>query len=172
MDLENDKSEISSWFERFQGTKEIENIKKFILENGLILNIDELILTNYEIYPIGDNEVKLAISVKNQINQIVAFLILDEFDLNKAEPELFLQYIVVRPDYQHKGYGKQILSDLPGVIENITGKKPVFTTCYIHKENSASLALFEKFGFCFKDMHDPHGLMQSIGFLSNNKTKE
>ena len=63
MQFPDDKAEINSWQDKYNKTEGWKNIYQFILENGLIYNLGELIATNYEIMPIGDDEVKLAFSI-------------------------------------------------------------------------------------------------------------
>ena len=147
MKFPEDKAEINDWQTKFGGTSGWDNIYKYILENGLIRSLDEVVLTNYEIFPIGDDEVKLALSIKNQEQNIIGFIICQEFNLTTLSPELFLQYIVLRPDMQNKGLGKQIFNKLPTEIEKITGKRPQSAFSYIDSTNLASQKLYKRFGF-------------------------
>ena len=146
MKFPEDKAEINGWQTKFAKTAGWDNIYKYILENGLIRSLDEVILTNYEIFPIGDDEIKLALSIKNQ-KETLGFVICQEFNLTTPSPELFLQYIVLRPDMQNKGIGKQIFNKLPTEIEKITGKRPQSAFSYIDCTNLPSQKLYKRFEF-------------------------
>ena len=148
-----DKAEINSWQEKYYGTDGWNNIYQFILENGLILNLNELIATNYEIMPIGDDEIKLAISIKDE-KDIIGFIICQEFGMQSSSPELFLQYIVLRPDMQNKGIGKDIFEKLPEVIEKQTKVRPEKAFSYIDVTNLASQKLYKYFDFSFEKIQN------------------
>ena len=158
-----DKAEINNWQNIFKGTEGFNSIYEYVLENGLIYNLEELINTNYEICPIGDDEAKLALTVLNKQNEIVGFVICQEFDINTDNPELFLQYVVVRPDMQNKGVGSFIFKNLPHKIEKITGKKPVSAFSYIESTNLASQKLYKKFGFNLQYMRNSNKFLIAKG---------
>ena len=90
-----DKNIISSWDEKYVESPEYEQIFKFILEYGLIHGLDELIETNYERIPIGNNEVKKALTFKNDNGEILGFMIYQIHDI-KQNPSMFLQYFVTK----------------------------------------------------------------------------
>ena len=60
---------------------------------------------------------------------------------------MFIQYIVVHPRYQKRGYGKTFAKELILNPESYIGGKPKEYFAYIDKENQASRRLFEDFGF-------------------------
>ncbi len=154
LNLEIDKPQITDWSRQYDGTSEYEAIRHFILEDDLIFGLDEVILTNYEIYRIGEDEVNRAFSVKTSEGEIVGFLILNEFDLKTKEPNLFVRYIVLNPAFQRQGYGTEILTEIFSNIKKYMPKKPTEIFSYIHKENYSSQALFNHFGFRLENTND------------------
>ncbi len=155
IDLVGDFDLISEWDNHLSEPK-FKSIFDFILEEGLILNLKELITTNFEQYPIGDDERKNIIVAKNSEAKIVAFLILSTHDLSTDSPEIFLQHIVIHPDYQAKGMGTEILSKLGECLTTLYGKEPKTMFAYISQYNHNSRNLFKKFGFKFKVMDLPY----------------
>ncbi|MBQ7453367.1 MAG: GNAT family N-acetyltransferase [Clostridia bacterium] len=154
MTFPEDKNEIMGW-EKTQNTNAgWENINKYILEGGLIRNLGELIETNYEDFPIGEDERKLAFSVKNNSGDVIGFVICQEFAMQTKTPELFLQYIVMRPDMQRRGYGKRVLNVLPDEVEKQTQIRPISIFSYVEKTNLASQKLFGDFGCTFQEMQN------------------
>lgn len=147
MQFPEDKNEINNWEEIFKQTDGWNNIYQFILEDGLIHDLNELIRTNYEVIPIGYDEIKLALAIKNSEKEIIGFIICQEFNMETQNPELFLQYIVLRPDMQNKKLGQNILKNLPDEVEKITGVKPVSAFSYIERSNKASQAIYLRCGY-------------------------
>lgn len=147
MKFPEDKNEIGSWEKDFDGTEGMNKISHFILEDNTFYNLGEVIESNYEIIPIGENEVKLAYVAKNEDNKIVAWILLQAFELDSKEPEMFFQYIVIHPEFQHKGIGTEIAKQVFLTPENFIGVKPKHIFSYIHKENYNSQKLFQGFNF-------------------------
>lgn len=152
MNLETDKPQIEKWDTEFQSNKNYEQIYKFVLENGLIGGLGEVIETNFEHFPIGKNERKYAFSAKAKNGTILGFLIMSAYDLQTSKPELFLQYVVVNPKYHHQGYGTEILKELFSNFKNYVSVKPKFIFSYIEKGNQNSQLLFKHFGFELGDV--------------------
>ncbi len=153
MKFPDDKESIASWQTSYAGTQEFEDIKKYILEDDYYTNLGEVIEVNHEIFPIGDNEKKLAFVAKNSENEILAWILLDVFNLN-THPELFLQYIVINPKFQHQGYGTEIGKEIFLNSEKYIGVKPSEIFAYIDTTNYKSMQLFSKFNFKLKPMAD------------------
>lgn len=149
MKFPEDKDEIASWETKFAGSPNFESIKHYILEDETYYGLAEVIETNHEIFPIGEDEKKLALVAKNKSNKIVAWVLLDAYDLTTAKPQLFVQYIVVSPEFQHMGYGTEIAKELFLSPEKYTGTKPYEIFAYIEKTNLPSQSLFSKFNFEF-----------------------
>lgn len=171
MAFPDDKTEIALWQESFKDTQGWDRIYKYILEDGLIHGLNELIATNYEIFPIGDDEVKLALSIRNQDKAIVGFVICQEFNIKTTSPELFLQYIVIRPDMQNKGIGKFVFKHLPDEVGKLTGKKPVSAFSYIHNTNLASQKLYTSCGFSFEIMTNSADYVRARGNFQEELVK-
>ncbi len=144
-----DIADIKSWQTKYKGHPNYSAIEHFILEDNLYYGLDEVVFTNYELYPIGNDERKFSFALKDG-NKTAGFILAHSFNLT-TEPELFLQYIVLHPEYQHKGYGKQVLKELLNNTEKYVKCDPSNIYAYIDKQNSSSLHLFENFGFLFKD---------------------
>ena len=146
MKFPEDKQEIASWETEFGGKPEFDSIHKFILEDQTYYGLDEVIETNYEIYPIGKNEQVLSLVAKEE-ERIIAWILLDVFDLQEERPQLFIPYICLHPLYQNKGYGSEILKELLLNPEKYFGAVPSYIFAKIDKNNIASQNLFKKFGF-------------------------
>ena len=110
MKLPNDKNSINEWHNEQKHTSQYETIEHYILEGYLMSNLAEVIETNYELLNIDYREVKKALIVKNN-NQIIGFLLCDDYDMNEYASMLYLQYIVFKPNSQHKGYGTETLNE-------------------------------------------------------------
>ncbi|MCR5553263.1 MAG: GNAT family N-acetyltransferase [bacterium] len=171
MKFPDDKAEINSWQDKYKETEGWKNIYQFILENGLIYNLGELIATNYEIMPIGDDEVKLAFSIKDE-KEVIGFIICQEFEMTSDNPELFLQYIVLRPDMQNKGIGKNIFKILPDAVEKQTGVRPNKAFSYIETTNLASQKLYKNFGFEFRLINNNNNYILASGEFEKSLEQE
>lgn len=152
INLETDKPQIASWDTLLRDSENYESIFKFVLEDGTINGLGEVIETNYELFAIGRNETKNTFVAKTAEGEILGFVILSAFELNTSSPELFLQYVVVNPMYQHQGYGKEMLTQLFLRFKQNIGVKPKSIFAYIHKDNESSKQLFKHFGFEFGEV--------------------
>ncbi len=146
MQFPQDKREIAAWETEFGGKPEFESIQKFILEDQTYFGLNEVIETNYEIYPIGTNEQMLSLVAKEN-EKVIAWILVDVFDLQADRPQLFIPYICLHPLYQNKGYGTEILKELLLSPEKYFGANPCYFFAKIDKTNIASQCLFKKFGF-------------------------
>ena len=146
MKFPQDKKEIANWQSEFCGKPEFESIQNYILEHQTYYGLDEVIETNYEIYPIGTSEQLLSLVAKDG-DKIIAWILVDVFDLNTDYPQMFIPYICIHPLYQHKGYGTEILKELLLSPEKYFGVTPQYVFAKIDKNNVASQNLFKKFGF-------------------------
>ena len=162
LDIEKDIPEIKSWEKTFLNHPGYQNIKHFILEDNIYYGLDEVILTNYEFFHIGEDEKKYCFSIKNENNETVGFILACVFNIARCKPEIILQYIVLNPNYQNHGYGTYILKELVSNSNNYFGCKPKNIYANIEKENTASLNLFKKFGFSFS--------LAPMGYIRANKT--
>lgn len=144
-----DKDEINTWTAKYWNTPEYQLIHTFIMENDTYLSLGEVINTNHEIFAIGDDEKKYAFTAKSKNNEIIAWILLDVFNLTTPKPEMFLQYIVINPQYQHKGYGTEIAKEIFLSPEKYIKVKPKNIFAYVDMFNNASINLFSKFNFEF-----------------------
>lgn len=144
-----DIEDIKLWKTIYKNNPNYRAIEHFILEDNLYYGLDEVILTNYEIYPIGDDERKFSFALKDG-NKTAGFILAHSFNLT-TDPELFLQYIVLNPEYQHKGYGKQVFAEFLNHTDKYVKCDPTNIYAYIDRNNSSSLRLFEHSGFLLKD---------------------
>lgn len=156
MDFPKDKDEINEWTAKYGKTPEYQSIHHFIMEDDTYRGLGEVINTNHEIFPIGDDEKKLAFTAKTDDGEIVAWVLIDVFDLSTQKPEMFLQYIVINPKYQHQGYGTEIAKEIFLSPEKYVGVKPKNIFAYIDIANAASIMLFSKFNFSFVPMENTH----------------
>ena len=156
-----DKNEIASWQAAYGDTPEFESIQKYILEGQTYYGLNEVIETNYEIMPIGDDERRLAFVAKSNDDEIIAWILVDAFDLNTSMPEMFVQYICIHPLYQNQGYGTEIAKEILLNAKQYIGVKPYAIFSYIHKNNTASMNLFKKFNFSISHMHGDYSRASS-----------
>ena len=170
LDLNADKHEINSWQTKYSDTPGWQNIFDYVLEHGLIYSLSELIETNYERIAIGTDEVKFALSVKHN-GELVGFVICQEFAMDTDSPELFMQYLVIRPDMQHKGLGTMIQNKIADEMESLTGKRPTKCHCLVDKNNVASLKLLKKQGFKPSGLSDG-GFYLMQGYLDKSSTEK
>lgn len=155
MKFPEDKQQIADWEKFYGNSPEFASIRHFILEDNTYTGLDEVIETNHEIFHIGEDEKKLALVAKNNQGEILAWILLDTFDVTTNYPQMFLQYIVVNPKYQNKGYGTAIAKELFLSPEKYVGVKPKEFFAYVNTTNYPSLILFSKFNFNFRPV-DKH----------------
>jgi len=148
LNIEKDIPIIASWEEKFSNHPKYKEIKHFILEDNTYYCLDEVILTNYEFFHIGNDEKNFCLSIKNN-DEPVGFVLACLFNISINNPELIIQYIVLNPEYQNLGYGTEVLKELLTNSENYFQYKPNEIYANIQKENKSSLNLFKKFGFSF-----------------------
>jgi len=151
--LESDKKELSTWDELYTGKPEYASIEHFILEDHIIYDMEELIETNHELLPIDFYEMKKALAVKSKNNELIGFLLCYGYETDITST-LYLQYIVLSPKKQHKGYGPEILTEFFGNMRKYLGFEPVDVYALVHKENTDSQNLFKRFGFTFSNRSD------------------
>ena len=154
MDFINDKNEIANWEFLYGNTPEFDSIREFILEGQTFHGLKEVIYVNSEIYPIGNDERQFSLVAKNENNEVVAWILCDVFNLTTDKPEMYLQYIVIHPMHQHKGYGTQIAKEIFLSPKKYFGVKPTYIFARIDINNISSLALFDKFNFSFTQLDD------------------
>lgn len=165
INLSSDIAEISNWDIKFQNDPRYDSIKNFILEDNIYYGLGEVIETNYEIFPIGKNERKYALALRNN-QEIMGFALAIAIELETPDPELILQYIVLNPDYQHKAIGFKFLNELINNSEKYFDAKfsSVFTR--IHNQNTPSLKTFKKLGFTFTPESDKY-VVANLNILEN-----
>ncbi len=154
MNFPADKEEIAGWEDKYKNDKDFESIAHFILEDQTYMGLGEVIETNHEIFAIGDDEKKYAFVARDKNGEIVAWSLVDFFDITTEKPEMFIQYIVVHPKMQHKGYGEAVAKELILNAKKYLGAEPKNFFAYIDKTNLSSKRLFEKFGFGFRSMNE------------------
>ena len=147
-DLVSDKKELAKWDEIYTGKPEYASIEKFILEDHLIYDMAELLETNHENFPIDFYEMKKALAIKSQNNELIGFLLCYGYETDITST-LYLQYIVLSPKKQHHGYGSDVLTEFFGDMRKYLGFVPVDVYALIHIDNKDSQELFKKFGFDF-----------------------
>ena len=149
---EDDKQQVINWEEKYGHLPEYDSIRQYVLEGDTYHGLKEVVLVNYEIFRIGDDEKQFSFVAKDEKGEVVAWFLCDVFDISSGAPELFVQYVVTHPMHQHEGVGTEIAKEILLKPEKYIGVKPVDVFAYIDKSNTASKSLFEKFGFSFHDM--------------------
>lgn len=168
-----EKQELISWEEKFGGSAEFSGIKDFVLEGDTYHGLAEMVLVNYEIFPIGDEERLLSFVAKNDSNEVVAWFLCQVFKTDPTkdpisamfddEPStgdfftkkdneiysMFIKYIVTHPMLQSKGLGSQVLKELTLNSKKYIGVQPEEFSAYIHVDNLASQKVFSNLGFDF-----------------------
>ena len=149
MKLPDDKTSINEWHNQFKHTKAYETTESYILENYLMTDLANVIEINHEILDTDYRETKFALTIKNTKNEIIGFLLCDAYDSTDYSSMLYLQYIVLKPDTQHKGYGTATFDEFFGNLKKYIGFEPTDIYAIIHRHNKSSISLFEKYGFDF-----------------------
>lgn len=149
MKLPDDKKSINEWHNKLKDSKVYESIENYILENYLMKDLAEVIEINHEMLDIDYREEKKAFIIKDNKDNIISFLLCDAYDSTDYSSMLYLQYIVINPNYQHKGYGTEILNEFFSNIKKYIGFEPTDVYAIIHRHNKSCISLFEKFGFSF-----------------------
>lgn len=173
MNMPGDKDEIVSWEEKYKNTEQFEGIKNFILEGSTYLGLGEVIYTNYEHFPIGDDERQHSLVAKSKDGEIIAWVLCDVFNMKTTKPEMFLQYIVINPKFQNQGFGKRILNELFSSTEKYLNVNPTNYFCYINLRNYPSQKLFLEFGFSFDTINSDYYRAQTNEpklFIESTKT--
>ena len=160
--IETDKPQIAEWDSAYALDPNYSSIFEFVLENGDIRGLAEVIETNYEHFPIGRNETKQTLVAKSNEGEILGFIIMSAFNLETSKPELFLQYVVVNPLYHHQCVGTNMLETLFSNFKKYIGVKPKNIFAYIHKNNTPSKKLFSHFDFSFGAVPKSEYLCASI----------
>lgn len=162
INLDADKPQIAKWDSEFTLNPNYSSIYEFVLENGDIRGLSEIIETNYEHFPIGRNERKQILVAKSNEDEILGFIIMSAFDIGTSKPELFLQYVVVNPMYHNQNIGTNMLETLFSNFKNHIEVKPKNIFAYIHKNNMPSQKLFRHFDFTFGDVPKTEYICASI----------
>lgn len=157
-DLTTDLEDVKLWKTKFN-RYEFDSIAKYILEGDIFVGLDELIYVNYEHYPIDEDERKHCFAIKNENNDVLGFIIAILCEINTPNPELIIQYIVIRPDCQHKGVGKFALNELVSNWNKYLEARPTMFFTRIEETNVPSLKLFSGFGCEFSPI-------ESCGYLN------
>lgn len=164
--LPNDSTEINNWQYMFKDDPRFSSIQQFILENNTYYGLGEVIETNYEILPIGQDERKYALSIKHS-DKVIGFVLALVHQLQTYNPELILQYLVIRPDYQQQGIGTKVISEL---IENATKYfdtqiSSVFAR--VDCNNKSMQKTLKQFGFNLPNTNKQY-ISASLEILENN----
>ena len=177
--MPNDLKEINGWQKTYAGTQQLQNIKTFVLDCSANLSLGQLIDHHYEKFAIGNREFKKIITIKNDNREIVAFAVIQAFyDLDPTKPEFLIQFLVVNPKYQNKGFGTKTLDGLFEYIKKTYKHDDCEYLVGVHKNNEASQHLFKKRGFEFHEVRGDyllHGRASSEMVkqsLQENKTFE
>lgn len=144
-----DREEISSWQQIYGDTAEFESIRHFILEDMPNFTLDDVLRINYEQYPIGDDEKQVLLVARNKSKELVAWMLCDCIEMTSSSPELFVQYLVVHPMHQRKGYGSAFAGEIFFHPKEYLDLKytPKKYFAYIDNDNIASQKLVTGFGF-------------------------
>lgn len=167
--MPNDLKEINGWTKTYAGSQQMLDIKNFVLDCSSTFSLGQLIDSHYEKFAIGNHEFKKIITIKNDNREIVAFAVIQAFYTDPTIPEFLIQFLVVNPKYQHKGYGSKTLDGLFEYIKKTYKHDDCEYLVGVHKENIASQNLFKKKGFEFEEVRGDYLLH---GRASSEKVKQ
>ena len=102
MKFPKDKFEIAQWQRDYPDTEGFKNIRKYILEDNIYTNLMEVIELNHETFAIGEEEQKLALVAKLPDDTIIAWILLDIYNLDTPAPGMFLQYFCMHIKLLHE----------------------------------------------------------------------
>lgn len=162
----NDLKEIVSWDEKYKGDPAYDSIVHFILEDHQYYTLAEVIQVNHVIYQIGEDETKHTFSIKDDDDQVVGFVLATMADRTTSDPFLFLQYVVIAPEYQNHGYGKQTINELIKNPMPYFNVKPTEAFAYIHGDNYHSMKTFLDLGFTLEGMQNT-SMFRAHKFMPN-----
>lgn len=145
-----DYPKISKWDQDFKNDPRYETIKNFILEGDTYLDIVEVIHSNHDIVPIGDNEIATALILTNKKQDIIGFLLLDVCDINLPSSTLVIKYIVIHPEYQGKNIAYDAITKIISNPIKYVGVKFNEVFAKVEKNNIHSRKMLTKLGFDFE----------------------
>ena len=144
-----DINQISLWDELYNNDPRFDSIKKYVLEDNAYWNLYELIEINYEKFEIGENEKKIALTLKNEQNEILGFLLGIVTDIKEKQPELIIQYLTINPEHQKQGLGKYFLKEILQNSKKYLGTETKKYFTRIDSSNYPSRKTFSSLGFNF-----------------------
>ena len=148
LDLKTDIPQIAEWETKYKNHKGYKAIEHFILEDNTYYSLAEVIEINHEMYPIGEDERKHALAIKNKENNLVGFVLATIMDKTTPSPCMFLQYVVISPEFQGQGFGKKTVKEMKLPIGPIMSL--IFG--YVHNQNYHSMKLMLDLGASLKAM--------------------
>ena len=184
-----EKQELLSWEEKYGKHPNFSGIKDFILEGDAYRSLAEMILVNYEIYPIGDEERLLSFVAKNDSNEVIAWFLCQVFKTDPTkdaisrafdeEPStgdfftkkdneiysMFMKYLVVNPLQQGKGLGPQIAKEMIFNAKKHIGVQPEEFFGLIHVNNFNSQKVFLNLGFEFSIVENDKRMLSAHAML-------
>lgn len=146
---ETDIAQINEWKNIY--ADKFTSIEQFVLEGGMIPNLDMLIAIHES--DKTDSKLTHSLVAKTRDNEVVGLLLTKMYNIKSETPDLKINQIAINPKYQHSGYGYQILTELFENPKKYLSKTPYMVFCNIDNENLASMFLFLKLGF---DLQTPN----------------
>ena len=146
INMQTDRPLIKKWEEEYKDTEGMKAIRHFVLEDDTYYSLYELIWTNTDLVPIGDDEIRKTLVAKTEDGEVAGFLIYNVFNMN-YKPEVALIYIAVNPTMQHKGVGTAMHTELFSNPEKYFKCAPHIVFAKIDTENIASQKFCKNFGF-------------------------
>ena len=152
LDLKTDIPQIAEWETKYKNHKGYKAIEHFILEDNTYYSLAEVIEINHEMYPIGEDERKHALAIKNKENNLVGFVLATIMDKTTPSPCMFLQYVVISPEFQGQGFGKKTVKEITENAEQYFDVPITEFFGYVHNQNYHSMKLMLDLGASLKAM--------------------
>ncbi len=146
-----DLNEISAWdkYKHSEHDLEYRDILRYLEASSVQEYLQRIIKARKEDY--APNK-RFAYVLKDE-NEILAFTFFALNECKNNKLDLFIQSIVVNPEYRGEGYGKMLLSKIFSNPAEYIGYLPDNVVALISPTNRASLKLFDSFTPFKKQWH-------------------
>ena len=147
-DYLSDKHKIVSWQKESKSTTEYKQIKKYIIRDfDEAYDLDSF-LFELEEDELGPNKVRHTYIAETETGEAVGFLSFQRpREHRNPGGDVYIEFLMVNPKYQHQGYGTAILNELFSNMKRYALSKPATVSTMFKRKNESVKGLFEKFGF-------------------------
>ncbi len=146
MDLNMDVEEISAWDEKFWNQPVYQGIQTFILMDSRMS-----LRTIFNCIKSSKNTNRYCFTIKDNSDKIIGFIV-SCLRTKRGKRILEIDFLALHPNFEHKGYGEQVLKGFFQIIATQFQEMPNEIQAEVARNNYSCLRLFKKFGFTFSDV--------------------